>query len=1070
MPLRTDIKRILVIGAGPIVIGQAGEFDYSGSQAVKALKKLGYYVVVINSNPATVMTDPEISDKTYIEPIIPVIIEQIIQRDKIDAILPTVGGQTALNVTLELKKLGILDKYNIELLGVNTESIELAESRELFKIAMDEIGIQSAKGWIVKGFEEALKIPQIHDFPLVIRPSFTLGGSGGGIAYNLKDYNEIIARGFELSITKELLIEESLLGWKEYEFEVVRDLNDNAIIVASIENFDPMGVHTGDSITVAPAQTLTDKEYQILRDYSLAVIRKVGVATGGSNIQFAVNPENGDIRIIEMNPRVSRSSALVSKATGFPIAKVAAQLAVGLTLDEITNEITTTTPASFEPVLDYIVVKVPRWDFEKFNVSSQLTTQMKSVGEVMSIGSNFREALQKALRSLEIGVKGLEIKGLELLTKEVLDDKLKNPTPKRIFCIKEAFKRGYSIEDVFVLTKIDRWFLDNIYQIYELEVKYQDKKIDTISIEELRELKLSGFSDMQLADLFNTTESEIRIKRKTLKVIPTYKKVDTCAAEFDAKTPYFYSTYLLENESVPSTKEKIIVLGGGPFRIGQGIEFDYCASQASMLLKGTEYETIMINCNPETVSTDYDTSDKLYFEPVFYEDVMNIIDLEKPKGVILQLGGQTPLKLSKRLQDAGVEILGTSQSNIDRAEDRGRFIEMLDILKIPYPPGATANNIDEALKIALNIGFPVIVRPSYVLGGRGMAIVYLEEDLKNFIDEAAKVNVDHPILIDKFLENAFEVDVDALSDGEEALIGGIMQHIEEAGVHSGDSSSVLPTYRVEPHIIDTIREYTYSIIKELQIKGFINIQFAVYRGEVFVIEVNPRASRTVPFVSKSKGIPLTKIAVKLMTGTKLADMDIPNPGYMEFYTVKAPVFSFNKFPGVDTVLGPEMRSTGEVMGISEFFGEAYVKSQIAAGNHLPKSGSIFISVNDFDKSDVVPIAKKLSELGYIIYATLGTFNKLDKNNIPAILIPKIGAGNPNVVEKIQSGDISLIINTPLGRKSYQDDLQIREAALSKKILCITTLHAAKAAMDGMEWLQKHQITVYGPIKDRVVIK
>lgn len=1069
MPLREDIKRILVIGAGPIVIGQAGEFDYSGSQAVKALKKLGYYVVVINSNPATVMTDPDISDKTYIEPIIPGIIEQIIQRDKIDAILPTVGGQTALNVTLELKQLGIIDKYGIELLGVNTHSIEVAESRELFKEAMDEIGLKSAHGWICKSFEEALHIPKIHGFPLIIRPSFTLGGSGGGIAYNIDEYKEIISRGFELSVTKELLIEESLLGWKEYEFEVMRDLNDNAIIVASVENFDPMGVHTGDSITVAPAQTLTDKEYQILRDYSLAVIRKVGVATGGSNIQFAVNPDNGEVRVIEMNPRVSRSSALVSKATGFPIAKIAAQLAVGLTLDEITNEITTTTPASFEPTLDYIVVKVPRWDFEKFNVGSFLTTQMKSVGEVMSIGSNFREALQKALRSLEIGVKGLEFNGLDKMSDGKLKDKLQKPTPMRVFYLKEAFKRGYSIDEVFELTKIDRWFLDNILQIQELESEIGGKTIDNIGVDKLKELKLSGFSDGQLAELLSSTENEVRAKRKALKILPTYKKVDTCAAEFDAKTPYFYSTYLEENESNPNERRKIIVLGGGPFRIGQGIEFDYCASQASMLLKNTEFETIMINCNPETVSTDYDTSDKLYFEPVTFEDVMNIIDLEKPYGVILQLGGQTPLKLSEKLEEMGVNILGTSRSNIDRAEDRGKFIEMLDDLNIPYPAGSTANNITEALKIALNIGFPVIVRPSYVLGGRGMAIVYQEEDLKKYITEAAKITQDHPVLIDKFLENAFEVDVDALSDGDNALIGGIMQHIEEAGVHSGDSSSVLPTYRVEPHIIDTIRDYTYSIIKELNIIGFINIQFAVYRGDVYVIEVNPRASRTVPFVSKSIGIPLTKIAVKLMAGAKLNEMDIPNPGFMGFYTVKAPVFSFNKFPGVDTVLGPEMRSTGEVMGISEFFGEAYVKSQIAAGNTLPKNGNIFISVNDFDKNDVVPIAKKLSNLGYNIYATLGTYNKLQKSNVSASLIPKIGAGHPNVVEKIQSGDISLIINTPLGRKSYQDDLQIREAALSKKILCITTLHAAKAAMDGMEWLQRHQITVYGAIKDRIII-
>ena len=1065
MPIRNDIKRILVIGAGPIIIGQAGEFDYSGSQAVKSLKKLGYFVVVINSNPATVMTDPEISDRTYIEPITTSIIEQIIQKENIEAILPTVGGQTALNVTLKLKKKGIIDKYNIELLGVNTKSIELAESRELFKNAMDEIGLNSASGDIIKGYDEAMELIKTHPFPLVIRPSFTLGGTGGGIAFNKEEYEEIILKGLELSPTKELLIEESLLGWKEYEFEVMRDLNDNAIIVASVENFDPMGVHTGDSITVAPIQTLTDKEYQQLRDYSLAVIRKVGVATGGSNIQFALNPVDGQVKIIEMNPRVSRSSALVSKATGFPIAKIAAQLSVGLTLDEITNEITGTTPASFEPALDYIIVKIPRWDFEKFKVSSNLTTQMKSVGEVMSIGSNFREALQKALRSLEIGVDGLGYNGLDTCSKETLENKLINPTPMRIFYLKEAFKRGYSIDEVFKLSKIDPWFLKNIFDIVEEEQNLFDQKIENINIDDLRNAKLSGFSDKQLAKYLNSTEGEIRAKRKALNILPTYKKVDTCAAEFDAKTPYFYSTYLKENESIRSKRKKIIVLGGGPFRIGQGIEFDYCASQASMILKDLGVETIMINCNPETVSTDYDTSDKLYFEPVTYEDVMNVIDLESPDGIILQLGGQTPLNLSKRLKSENIKILGTSQENIDKAENRGSFLAMLDKLQIHYPAGDMAYDEETALKTAMNIGFPVIVRPSYVLGGRGMAIVYNEYDLKSYIKESTLIDKESPVLIDKFLENAIELDVDALSDGEDSIIAGIMQHIEEAGIHSGDSSSVLPTFNLNAQIIDTIKDYTYRMIDELEICGFINIQYAVYNDHVHVIEVNPRASRTVPFVSKSNGIALTKVAVKLMLGQKLKDLNLPVLG-QQHYTVKAPVFSFNKFPGVDTILGPEMRSTGEVMGISEFFGEAYIKSQIAAGNYLPPSGDVFISVNDFDKKEIIPIAKKLIKLGFIIYATIGTSNALKMAGIESTLVPKIGTGSPNVIEKINNGDMDLVINTPLGRKSYQDDVMIRSVSLQKGVHCITALTAAKAAIDGIEWIQKHRITVYGPIQDR----
>lgn len=1066
MPLRNDIKRILVIGSGPIIIGQGGEFDYSGSQAVKALKKLGYYVVVINSNPATVMTDPEMSNKTYIEPITTGIIEQIIQRDKIDAILPTVGGQTALNVALELEKEGILKKYNIELLGVNIKSIKIAEGRKEFKQAMDEIGLLSPEGKIINTYDEAIEFAKELDFPIIIRPSFTLGGTGGGVADSMDEYKRIVKQGLELSPISEILVERSLIGWKEYEFEVMRDIADNVVIVASVENVDPMGVHTGDSITVAPAQTLTDEEYQTLRDYSIAIIRKVGVATGGSNIQFGVNPRTGEVRVIEMNPRVSRSSALVSKATGYPIAKIAAQLAVGLTLDEIQNEITGSTPVSFEPALDYIIVKIPRWDFEKFKVPSNLTTQMKSVGEVMSIGSNFREALQKAFRSLEIGVDGLDYKGLDKYDNDYLISKLVVPTPMRPFFIKEAFKRGMTLDEVYNYTNIDKWFLDNILEIVEVEREISELKIENLDADNLKCYKLHGFSDVQLGKLLNSDSEVIRAKRLKLKVLPTYKKVDTCAAEFEAHTPYFYSTYMNENESIPMEGKKIIVLGGGPFRIGQGIEFDYCASQASMILKEMDVETIMINCNPETVSTDYDTSDKLYFEPVYYEDVMNIIELEKPDGVILQLGGQTPLKLSKGLQEAGVNILGTSQSNIDRAEDRGRFIEMLDELQVAYPAGGTANSMEEARKIALNIGFPVIVRPSYVLGGRGMAVVYDERDLQHFIEEAAKVNEDHPVLIDKFLEHAYEVDVDALGDGKTGVIAGIMQHIEEAGVHSGDSSSVLPTYLVEPHIIDKIRFATYKIIEKLEIIGFINIQFAVYRDNVYVIEVNPRASRTVPFVSKSIGIALTKVAVKLMLGEKINDIQMPTPGFMGHYTVKCPVFSFSKFPGVDTVLGPEMRSTGEVMGISEFFGEAYVKSQLAAGNNLPTSGNVFISVNDFDKQEVIPVAKRLIELGYELWATLGTYSTFHVNGIKANLIAKIGAGNPNVIEKIQSGDIHLIINTPLGRKSYQDDLQIREAALQKKILCITTIPAAKAAVDGMDWLQKNQITIFGPILNR----
>ncbi|MDT3741311.1 MAG: carbamoyl-phosphate synthase large subunit [Candidatus Kapabacteria bacterium] len=1062
MPQRTDIDRILVIGSGPIVIGQAGEFDYSGSQAVKALKSLGYYVVVLNSNPATIMTDPALSDKVYIEPITCDIIEQLIQKEKIDAILPTVGGQTALNVSLELYEKGIIDKYNIELLGVNKESIEKAEHRELFRQAMENIGLQSPKGLTVRSLKEALDFQADIGFPLIIRPSLTMGGSGGGFAQNLEEYTNIVINGLSLSPIGEVLIEESLVGWKEFEFEVIRDSKDNAIIVASIENFDPMGVHTGDSITVAPAQTLSDIEYQRLRDYSIAVIREIGVETGGSNIQFALNPLNGDVRVIEMNPRVSRSSALVSKATGFPIAKIAAKLAVGFTLDEITNDITRTTPASFEPVMDYIVVKIPRWDFEKFKVEPVLTTQMKSVGEVMAIGSNFREAFQKAYRSLEIGATGFESTAFDNLTLEVILERLKKPTPDTPFLIKRAFELGAVLEEIYSITKIDKWFLDNILQIIEFEKKI--KSAEDLKPEFLKEAKLNGFSDEQIAKLRNTTSAIIRNLRKDLGILPTYKSVDTCAGEFEAYTPYFYSTYLRENESVKSSRKKIVVLGGGPFRIGQGLEFDYCCSQAAMVLKDSDYETIMINCNPETVSTDYDTSDKLYFEPVFLEDVMNILDLEMPEGVILQLGGQTPLKLSKQLEDNGIKILGTSQQSIDAAEDRGKLLEMLKDKGIPFPKGNMAVTVEEALNSAKSIGYPVIVRPSYVLGGRGMAVVYNDGEFLGYLNEAVRVSDNHPVLIDKFLENAIEIDVDAVSDGNYTIIAGIMEHIEEAGVHSGDSCSVLPSYSISPQIRDTIREMTYKLAKTLSVCGFMNIQFAVFEHEVYLIEVNPRASRTVPFVSKSTGIPMTRLAIKAMLGEKLSGINISKSQGSDNYSVKTPVFSFGKFPGVDTVLGPEMRSTGEVMGTSEFFGEAYVKSQISAGNSLPLKGNIFISVNDYDKKLVVPIARKLHNLGYSIYATLGTYSTLHVNEVPVNLIHKIDHGHPNVIEMIHSGIIQMIINTPLGRKAYQDDLLIRSAALNKRILCITNISAAKAATDGIEWLQKHQITISGPIK------
>ncbi len=1066
MAKRTDINRILVIGAGPIIIGQAGEFDYSGSQAVKALKALGYFVVVLNSNPATIMTDPDLSDRVYIEPITSDIIEHIIKKEKIEAILPTVGGQTALNAALDLYEKGIIEKYHIELLGVNKQSIETAEKRELFRIAMNEIGIQSPNGKTVSTLKDGLDFVKEIGFPAIIRPSLTLGGSGGGIANNIEEFQEIVINGLNLSPISEILVEESLIGWKEFEFEVIRDLNDNAIIISSIENFDPMGVHTGDSITVAPAQTLSDTEYQKLRDYSLQVIRKVGVATGGSNIQFAVNPDNGDIRVIEMNPRVSRSSALVSKATGFPIAKIAAQLAVGLTLDEIQNDITLTTPASFEPVIDYIVVKIPRFDFVKFKVKNELNTQMKSVGEVMSIGTNFREALQKACRSLEIGADGLNYKSIDDSEIEKIIERLTVPNPERLFYVKAAFKKGLDIEKIYELSKIDKWFLQNIKQIVEIENEIITNKT-FLSPHLLKKAKQSGFSDSQISTLTELDESEIKEMRTEFGINPTYKKVDTCAGEFEAQTPYYYSTYQKETESFPSVRTKYVVLGGGPFRIGQGIEFDYCASQASLELKKMNIETIMINCNPETVSTDYDTSDKLYFEPIFLEDVMNIIELENPDGIILQLGGQTPLKLSKQLSEKGVKILGTKQDIIDVCEDRGRLIDYVKGTDIKYPIGDVAFNLEQAEAIADRITYPVIVRPSYVLGGRGMAIVYTQDDLKEYIEKAINVEKEQAILIDKFLENAIEVDVDAVSDGEKVIIGGIMEHNEEAGIHSGDSCSVLPPFSLSAKIKDEIRELTYQITISLGIIGFINIQYAILNDEVYLIEVNPRASRTVPFISKASGTPLTKLSIYAMLGYKFDDLNLPKFSSQNHYAVKSPVFSFKKFPGVDTVLGPEMLSTGEVMGLSEFFGEAYVKSQLAAGNKLPLSGNVFISVNDYDKKQVVPIAKKLTQLGYKLYATLGTYSHLHVEGVTCNLLQKINVGHPNIVEMINSGNIHLVINTPLGRKAYQDDLLIRSAALNNNILCITNIAAAKAAADGMDWLKKHKIDIFGSINKSI---
>jgi len=1045
MPKRTDIDSILIIGAGPIIIGQACEFDYSGTQATRALKEEGYQVILVNSNPATIMTDPDLADATYIEPLTVEFIESIIIKEKPDAILPTVGGQTALNLSMELHKNGILDKYNIKLIGAQVDAIEKAEDRELFKKAMDEIGIDTAQGGFVHSWEEAQAILENMHFPIIIRPSFTLGGTGGSVAYNFEEFQELVENGLNASPITEVLIEESLLGWKEYELEVIRDNADNAIIVCSIENIDPMGVHTGDSVTVAPAMTLSDKEFQQMRNWSIQCLRTIGVETGGSNVQFAVNPVNGRCIIIEMNPRVSRSSALASKATGFPIAKVAAKLAIGYTLDELQNDITGKTLAAFEPTIDYIVTKVPRFDFEKFpSASGHLGVQMQSVGEVMSIGRNFRESLQKAYRSLEVGIDGLEPKpptgnDPDINRARSLDlSNLQYGTSFRLLKVREAFVDGRSIEELHQLTKIDPWFL---YQIQTIALAKENSPI--------KRLKEDGFSDRQIGRMKNKSEAEIRSERIRESIVPSYKVVDTCAAEFVAQTPYCYSTYDEENEISPLEGKKVIILGGGPNRIGQGIEFDYCCVQAVFGLKEEGYKTIMVNCNPETVSTDFDLVDRLYFEPVTFEDVLNIVEFEKPDGVLIQFGGQTPLKIAVQLSEAGVPILGTSPENIDLAEDREKFGKILDELAVQCPRYGTGRTLDEVIQVAENIGYPVLARPSYVLGGRAMEIVYSRQQLIEYISRNADVTEGHPILIDEFLEDAFEFDVDALCDGESVHIGAVMQHIEEAGIHSGDSACVLPPYRISKESLDEIIRITKQLALKLNVVGLINLQFAFKDGKVYVLEVNPRASRTIPFVSKTTNIPLAKIAAQLAGGAKLKNFDLKDWSSMGHVAVKEAVLPFNKFPDESIFLSPEMKSTGEVMGISKTMGQSFLRASIGAGNIVPKEGTVFISVNDRDKENMLPIAKKLNDKGFKIIATFGTAKELNDHGIKSKSIYKAGEGRPNVVDGIKNGEINLVINTPLGAQSRFDEEAIGRACIQKGILAITTLSAADAAVNAI---------------------
>ena len=1054
MPRRTDLHKILLIGSGPIVIGQAAEFDYSGTQAASALREEGYEVILVNSNPATIMTDPEIADRTYLEPVTAEFVELVIAKERPDALLPTMGGQTALNVAMKLSERGVLAKYGVELIGAKAKAIKMAEDRQEFAEAMKRIGLAVPQGKTATTWDEALEIVDFTGFPAIIRPAYTLGGSGGGIAYNREEYEDICRRGLAESPVSQVLIERSLLGWKEFELELMRDCADNVVIVCSIENLDPMGVHTGDSITVAPAMTLTDREYQLMRDAAVAVIREIGVEAGGCNIQFAINPRNGDMVVIEMNPRVSRSSALASKATGYPIAKIGTKLAVGYRLDEIPNDITKTTPASFEPVLDYVVVKCPRFAFEKFaRANPYLTTQMKSVGESMAIGRTFKEAFQKGMRALEIGRPGWTVgerpvdDRLPDESMEALRGALGKPSPERIFEVKRAINAGMSTAQIFELTAIDPWFLEQLRELVEAERDYA--ALASVGFDELRAMKRLGFSDRQLAMLRGESEAEVRARRWSLGLHPSYKMVDSCAGEFPSETPYLYSCYDEESEGEPTGRKSVVILGSGPNRIGQGVEFDYMCVRAVLALRERGYETIMINSNPETVSTDYDTSDKLYFEPLTLEDVLEVVHREQPLGVIVQLGGQTPLKLTKGLEAAGVRILGTSPDSIDIAEDRKRFEQIARELGITQPENGTATSVDEAVTIATRIGYPVLVRPSYVLGGRAMQIVYDEASMRDYFETAARVSEERPVLIDRFLEDAFEADVDAVSDGTSVVIGGVMQHIEDAGIHSGDSACVLPPYLIEQKDVETMKDYTVSLAKALGVVGLINVQYAVKDRTVYVLEVNPRGSRTIPFVSKAIGVPLASVAARAMVGETLADIGFTREIIPPYVSVKEAVFPFNKFREFDPLLGPEMRSTGEVMGISTSFGSAFAKAQMAADNALPLAGAIFISVNDHDKPTVTPIARRFHEMGFTLYATAGTAQYLRGRGIPTQGVRKIHEGRPHGVDLMLNGEIQLLINTPLGKHAQHDDYVLRQTAISKRISYTTTMSAASAACDAI---------------------